>query len=566
MSLKSIAFAALAATASLVPVELAAEAHDETAAPATDEQHRAIARLVEVWGFIKYHHPDAREGRIAMDPHFFALYPRMRAAGSVEEGDAILADWLAGLGPGAPCDPCASDPDASEIALATDTPRWLAGLPANLSAPLRAIYENRSGARGNFLIRPKPGTGNPIYANEPDYSATRRLDEEAVHMLTLARQWNLLRYWFPYRDVMDAEPHSFLVETVADFLAAEDETGRQRARRRLGVRSNDTHVGFTGYSGSASPAGECALPYSLRFIGGDLVVDGVVAPDNAVLRRGDVITSLDGRAVGEMVAEYAPLIASSNSDALGRRLAGVLIRGECGDRPVTLTRGGEAMTIEVPRVPGREAARIPYYSRERQGEVIQSLGNGVTYAAVPKLKLTHIPELVERANAGTGLVLDIRGYRDDFTVFALGGAMVDEATPFVRFSIPDYATPGRFTWTRNLELTPDDAGRLITVPSVLLMDETAISSSEYHAMAWRAAGATVIGSTTAGADGDVSALPLPDGVTMYYTGIGVFYPDGSPTQRIGIVPDIEVRPTLEGIAAGRDEVLDAALDHLATLP
>ena len=46
------------------------------------------------------------------------------------------------------------------------------------------------------------------------------------------------------------------------------------------------------------------------------------------------------------------------------------------------------------------------------------------------------------------------------------------------------------------------------------------------------------------------------------SGIGVFYPDKKPTQRIGIVADIEVRPTLQGIRSGRDEVLEAALRHI----
>ena len=43
------------------------------------------------------------------------------------------------------------------------------------------------------------------------------------------------------------------------------------------------------------------------------------------------------------------------------------------------------------------------------------------------------------------------------------------------------------------------------------------------------------------------------------SGLGVFYPDHRPTQRVGIVPDVVVRPTIEGIAAGRDEVLEAAV-------
>ena len=44
------------------------------------------------------------------------------------------------------------------------------------------------------------------------------------------------------------------------------------------------------------------------------------------------------------------------------------------------------------------------------------------------------------------------------------------------------------------------------------------------------------------------------------SGIGVYYPDGTATQRIGIVPDIEVKPTIEGIRAGRDELIEKAIE------
>ena len=46
------------------------------------------------------------------------------------------------------------------------------------------------------------------------------------------------------------------------------------------------------------------------------------------------------------------------------------------------------------------------------------------------------------------------------------------------------------------------------------------------------------------------------------SGMGVFYPDKKPTQRVGIIPDIEVKPTLAGIRAGRDKVLEEALRRI----
>lgn len=45
-----------------------------------------------------------------------------------------------------------------------------------------------------------------------------------------------------------------------------------------------------------------------------------------------------------------------------------------------------------------------------------------------------------------------------------------------------------------------------------------------------------------------------------FSGIGVYYPDGGETQRIGIVPDIKVKPTIKGIREGRDELLEKAIE------
>jgi hypothetical protein len=46
------------------------------------------------------------------------------------------------------------------------------------------------------------------------------------------------------------------------------------------------------------------------------------------------------------------------------------------------------------------------------------------------------------------------------------------------------------------------------------------------------------------------------------SGLGVFYETKAPTQRIGIVPDVVVNPTIARILAGRDEVLEEALRQI----
>jgi C-terminal processing protease CtpA/Prc len=55
---------------------------------------------------------------------------------------------------------------------------------------------------------------------------------------------------------------------------------------------------------------------------------------------------------------------------------------------------------------------------------------------------------------------------------------------------------------------------------------------------------------------------LPGGLRAMISGIGVFYPNKKPTQRVGILPDVEVKPTIAGIRSGRDEVLEEAIRQI----
>jgi C-terminal processing protease CtpA/Prc len=70
----------------------------------------------------------------------------------------------------------------------------------------------------------------------------------------------------------------------------------------------------------------------------------------------------------------------------------------------------------------------------------------------------------------------------------------------------------------------------------------------------------VIGSTTAGADGDRSQFFLPGGITTFITGTGIYYPDGRETQRCGVKPDIIVKPNIESIKQKKDVVLEKAIE------
>jgi C-terminal processing protease CtpA/Prc len=136
--------------------------------------------------------------------------------------------------------------------------------------------------------------------------------------------------------------------------------------------------------------------------------------------------------------------------------------------------------------------------------------------------------------------------------------LVSQKTPFARFSVGDVSTPGAFHWTPPASLIPSNKHYKGKV--VVLVDENTLSQAEYTAMAFKSVpGAIVVGSATAGSDGNVSKIPLPGGLFTLISGIGVFYPDKVPTQTIGVVPDVVVKPTLSDIIDRRDPVIEQAI-------
>ena len=167
---------------------------------------------------------------------------------------------------------------------------------------------------------------------------------------------------------------------------------------------------------------------------------------------------------------------------------------------------------------------------------------------------------MEENKSTKGLIIDMRTYPSESIVFTLGAYLMPEATGFVKFSMTIYTTPGLFAYLPTISVGNNNKDNY-KGKVVIIVNETTQSQAEYASMAFRVAPkAKVIGSTTAGADGNISGFYLPGGIRTTISGLGVYTPDGKETQRIGIVPDIVVKPTIKGITEGRDELLEKAIE------
>ncbi len=536
------------------------------AVPLTPAQVEHLVTLGKVWGFVKYRHPRVTAAQVHWDYELFRVLPRVLAVKDRAGANAAIDAWLAKLGDPPPCEPCAQATADPHLLPRLEWIGERAVLGDALARRLATIHARRDAdGEQHYVFRPPGGVGNASFSNELGYSGPKEPDA-GYRMLGVYRFWNIVESWFPYRDVMGEDWDSVLAEFIPRAFAAEMGNDYALVMMELVARVHDGHANLWSSTALRPPVGECLVPVPLRFVDGQFIVDELpdtAALDPAGLLPGDAIVAVDGSPVADQVPRWLPYYGASNEEAARRDIARALTRGPCGPVRIRRDRSGRLEEITLLRVKRPEP--MAPMTHDRPGDTFRRVSDDLAYLKLSTVRAEDAEDYVRQAEGARLLVIDVRNYPNDFVVFALGQHLVAAKTEFVTFTAADLANPGTFAWTPPLALEPKEprfTGRI-----ALLVDETTQSSAEYTTLALRTApGAIVVGSTTAGADGNVSGVPLPGGLSGMISGLGVFTADRRPTQRIGIVPDVVIRPTRAGLSAGRDEVLEAAVERVLGRP
>jgi C-terminal processing protease CtpA/Prc len=516
-----------------------------------------LAMLGKVWGFLKYHHPRITSGALNWDAELLRLLPQAVAATDRAAMQAQLVAWVDSLGEVSPCSACASAGDG-DVNLRPNL-AWLSDrhyLGEVLCQRLALIHARRP-ANQQFYVA-ATSAGNADFSREDPYPDLA-FPDPGYQILALFRLWNAVEYWFAYRDHVQASWDRTLTEFLPRLASANSKEQYARALMAFIARLEDSHANVWNATDFRPPVGACTAPVKVRWIEGAPTIVALLGTEpNTSLRVGDVVKAIAERTIDDLVKESAPYVGASNESSRRRDIARFMFRGPCDSVAVTVERKGRKLELPVARVRLPNDAFAILGSNDRAGDTFQVLTSGVAYIKASAWKIAALDSYLQRAAATKGLIIDLRGYPAEFAVFALGSRLVDKPTPFARFTRPDFSNPGAFVWTAPVVLSP-------TLPTyggrvAILVDEMTQSQAEYTAMALRSSrNAIVIGTTTAGADGNLSRVMLPGRLMAGMSGLGVFYEDGRPTQRVGIVPDVIVEPTLTKISEGRDEVLEAAV-------
>jgi len=524
-----------------------------------------LVLLGRVWGFLKYHHPAIASGNYNWDYELFRVLPHYLKAQSALERDELLSAWIKRLGNIKSCDQCKStDPKA----FLTPDLTWLAqfNISNSLQEKLHNIYANRSQGE-HFYIGSLPA-GNPEFKNENAYS-NMPFPDDGFRLLSVFKYWNMIQYYFPYKHLIDKNWDHVLTEYIGIFINTTNELEYEIAALKLIGEVQDTHANLWGGKNQiVEEKGTYYPPVHTIMVEGKLVVADFYTEDveeNSEMSKfvglkiGDVITKIDGIETGKLIAERLPFYPASNHSTKLRDIAPELLRSNKNTIDVTFVRNNKAKTMELTLFQNSELSRFYLYRKDTGGKSFKLLDKNIGYITLKNIKNEDVDIIKKEFINTKGIIIDIRNYPSTFVPFSLGSYFMSETTAFVKFTTANMNNPGEFTFTPALEIPKSNKsykGKL-----VILVNEITQSSAEYTSMAFNAgSNTTIIGSTTAGADGNVSRIVLPGNLKTMISGIGVYYPDGTETQKVGIVPDINLSPTIKGIKAGKDELLEKAIE------
>ncbi|WP_298652113.1 S41 family peptidase [uncultured Proteiniphilum sp.] len=512
--------------------------------------------LGKLWGFLKYHHPEVGKGNYNWDFELFRILPNYLKVQNNTERDHVILDWINQYGEIPVCTACEK---TLEDAYIKPDFSWIenSDMSNELKKKIWEIYENRH--QGNhFYIQMRPRVDNLQFLNENPYS-DMFFPDAGFRLLTLYRYWNMIHYFFPYKYVTDNDWNDVLRKYIPIFLSVQDRLEYELTAIQLIGEANDTHANLWGGRDEVEHLrGNYNAPFRVQFVEQKLVVTDYFNPELKSLGIGDIITHIDGKTVEAIVDSLKRYYPASNKASLLRDISVDMLRSRSHSINIRYISSGRTHEKELPLYP-RDRLNFFWYRVNEDEKSYKLLDGNIGYVTLANIKDEDFPIIKDLFKNTRGIIIDIRNYPSAFTPFTLASFFVSEPTPFVKFTRGNVNNPGEFMFDSAYEVPKSDdtyQGKLIVI-----VNEITQSSAEYQSMAFRAGNnTTIIGSQTAGADGNVSDIMLPGGLLTKISGIGVYYPDGRQTQRIGIVPDIEVKPTIQGIKEGRDELLEKAIE------
>ena len=237
--------------------------------------------------------------------------------------------------------------------------------------------KNAKRPKVNHYVDFVSGVQNPKFTNENPYGNTAYPDE-GFRLLALYRYWNMIQYYFPYKNLIDEDWKGVLPEFIPKFLNTKNETEYTLTSMELIARIHDTHAGVWGNNKVLEKYfGEKYPPMKVIFAENKLIIDRFYNNQlgkETGLEKGDIIMEINGESVEDIVKKRLKYTPASNYPTQLRDIAYTILKSNAEKIDLTISRNGntEAKTIKT-----YSYKELNYKKTEK--EFFRMLDNNVAY-------------------------------------------------------------------------------------------------------------------------------------------------------------------------------------------
>jgi C-terminal processing protease CtpA/Prc len=373
---------------------------------------------------------------------------------------------------------------------------------------------------------------------------------EVTRIGAVITAWNIFQHFYPYFDVVHADWEKILKQTLSEVQDNQNENDFLISLRKMTSALDDGHVKVM----HPSERNLKALPVIFDYIEDQIVV---VATNSDQLQKGDIILELDGKPAKQLLFNYEKIMSGSPQWKKQKALREFTKDDSAKISEVKIRRGEKVLEVPITR-----KLSHPQYDRP---DNVTEFKNSIYYINLCKASMEEIENRIEDISKAKGVVFDLRGYpNSNHNVIRY---MIDHPVQSAKWNpleiiYPDQENIAGYDTSDRWTIEPKQPR--IQGKVVFITNENAISYAEsfmgiidYYKLA------EIVGSQTAGANGNVNTVTTLGGVRIQWTGEKTLKQDGSQHHLVGILPTIHMEPTIKGIREGRDELLEKAIEILS---
>ncbi len=516
--------------------------------------YKRLFYLCKVWGHAKYYHTEIAAGHVNWDNELLKAIDGVKTApdnNSFNDTIQRMLNNAGAMGYNPAILPIV--PDSLNNNLNT---LWMHD--TIFSDTVRSLLDTIKGKfrpQSNVYVRSSTA-GNPDFISDSLYFSGLDYPAENKRLLALFRYWNIINYFYPYKNIMDQNWDTTLVEFIPKIVTSANDLSYILNIKLLTNRLNDSHTVNLSHSVYNAWRGSYYPPFLVSWIENEMVITKIL-PGTTLVSPGDVLKEIDGYEVHYLRDSLRMYSAGSNNIMIETNLNEIIMWGNSGDFQIKVDNGSNIHTETLIRNGSNYNSLQNNANPAWQKRIIN---NNCEFGIVDmgNLQTNQLSNMFSELWDTDVIIFDIRNYPNG-TLWYIVNYLFNSSIHIANFTVPAITYPGVLNW--HYVNIGTGTSNPYNGQVMILFNEKTISQAEYTIMGLEQfPDAIKIGSTTAAADGNVSFIYLPGNINTRATFLGTFYPDFTPTQRVGIIPDYEVHPTIAGVRNGTDEVLEFALN------